>query len=309
MSARVSIGMPLYNAERFVESALDSILAQTFTDFELIISDNASTDRTEEICRRYAAADARIAYSRNPRNMGATYNYNRTFELATGEYFRHAAYDDLLAPTNIERCVEALDRQPEVVLAYPRMEIMDGDGKLTGIGGCDLDLRMKTPHERLRAWVRRGNFGTMCDPVFGLFRSSALRKTPVLGSYISADSILLAEIALHGEICEIPETLFFERLHAGGSVQSNPTMDDRYAWFDPNNRGKITNRLPNWRWLVELVRAISRAPLDPAERLRCYAVVRHWIWFTKRGLIVDAVSTVAYLARSFATKRRTEARS
>ena len=95
---RVSIGLPVYNGENFLEFALDSILGQTFQDFELIISDNASTDATESICRRYAAKDSRIRYYRNPNNQGAAQNYNRVFALARGEYFKWAAHDDVCKP-------------------------------------------------------------------------------------------------------------------------------------------------------------------------------------------------------------------
>jgi glycosyltransferase involved in cell wall biosynthesis len=306
MRARVSIGMPLFNAERYLEATLESILSQTFTDFELIISDNASTDGTEDICRRHAASDARISYSRNQRNMGASYNYNRTFELSSGEYFRHNAYDDTLAPTYLARCVEVLDDEPEVVLTYPHVQFVDEHGEPhpeDAFQGCDLNLRMKTPHERLRAYIPRGGPNSMCDPVFGLFRSSALRKTPVLGNFISADAILLAEIALHGEIAVIPEVLFYERFHPGGSVLSNPTLDDRYAWFDPANRGRISNQLPHWRWFLELLKAINRTTLDPLEKARCYAVMPYWLWWTKRGLLTDLAHTARYVSTAIRSGR------
>ena len=95
---RVSIGLPVYNGDNYLAETLDSILAQTFTDFELIISDNGSTDRTEAICRRYAAQDHRVRYVRNPSNLGAARNYKRAFELARGEYFKWNGHDDPLAP-------------------------------------------------------------------------------------------------------------------------------------------------------------------------------------------------------------------
>ena len=114
---RVTIGLPVYNGQNYLVETLESLLAQTYTDFELVISDNASTDRTEAICRQYAAGDARIRYYRNDENIGASANYNRAFELGRGEYFKWAAHDDLLAPTYLERCVEVLDANPDVVLA------------------------------------------------------------------------------------------------------------------------------------------------------------------------------------------------
>jgi hypothetical protein len=124
----LSIGLFVYNGERFLEETLDSILSQTFTDFELIISDNASTDRTAEISQAYARADSRISYYRNEKNMGAGWNLRRVYELATGKYFKWAAADDLLEPEFLRRCVEALESDPGCVVAYARTKEIDANG-------------------------------------------------------------------------------------------------------------------------------------------------------------------------------------
>ena len=126
---KVTIGMPVYNAERFIGETVASIRTQTFEDFELIISDNASTDRTEEVCRALMKEDDRIRYVRNRENMGAAYNYNQTFHLSSGIYFKWACHDDLLLPEFLERCVAELDRDPSVVLAYTDWAPIDEDGK------------------------------------------------------------------------------------------------------------------------------------------------------------------------------------
>ena len=130
---RVSIGLPVYNGEEFLEEAIVSILSQTYQDFELIISDNASTDLTEKICQKYAAQDARIVYSRNVENVGIMNNHNLTFRRARGEYFRFAGYDDVWAPTLLERLVTELDKRPEVVVCYPAFVLIDGQGNETGV--------------------------------------------------------------------------------------------------------------------------------------------------------------------------------
>jgi glycosyltransferase involved in cell wall biosynthesis len=294
----VTIGMPVYNGARYIEEALDSILNQTYRDFELLISDNASTDATEEICRRYAAADSRITYSRNDRNLGATANYNRVIHLARGRYFRHAAHDDVLAPTNIERCVAVLDAEPDVALVYPRMIMMDADGNQTDTREHSLELGEARPSERFARFVVLCDEGSMCDPVFGLFRTSELRKTALLGAYIAADIILLGETSLRGRIVEVPEYLFFERYHSGGSVLSNPTLDDRAAWFDLNSRGKLINQVPHFRWFWELCAGIARAKLGPSETIACYIAMRHWLWHNKRGLVNCSVRLLKHLTRS-----------
>jgi glycosyltransferase involved in cell wall biosynthesis len=293
----VSIGMPVYNGARYLEQALQSILNQTFRNFELIISDNASTDATESICRRYAEVDDRIRYYRNERNLGAAANYNRVIHLARGRYFRHAAHDDVLAPTNIERCVAVLNEWPDVVLAYPRMIMIDAAGVKIETREHSLELGDARPSARFAKYAYQCDEGSMCDPVFGLFRTSALRETNLLGAYIAADMILLGEIALRGRIVEIPEYLFFERYHAEGSVLSNPSLDDRAAWFDLNSRGKLINQAPHFRWFWELCRAIERASLDQRERFACYIAMRHWLWHNKRGIVTDTLRLFRHIAR------------
>ncbi|MEO1346882.1 MAG: glycosyltransferase family A protein, partial [Pseudomonadota bacterium] len=116
-SPRVTIGVPVYNGDAYLAEALDSILNQTFTDFEVIISDNASTDGTEQICRDYAARDDRVRYIRQEKNLGAAPNFNLLVPIARGEYFKWAASDDLIAPEFLNYCVEALEKEFDASLA------------------------------------------------------------------------------------------------------------------------------------------------------------------------------------------------
>src|SRR5512141_2931759 len=119
-SPRISIGLPVYNGEKYLELTIKSILAQSFTDFELIIADNASTDRTQEICQIYAARDRRIRYLRNEQNLGAAPNHNRVFQLSSGEYFKWSGYDDLIKPDFLAKCIDILDRNPSVAICMPK---------------------------------------------------------------------------------------------------------------------------------------------------------------------------------------------
>src|SRR5712672_2829455 len=111
---RLSIGLPVYNGENFLAESIEALLGQSYEDFELIISDNASTDGTPDICRRYAKQDSRIRYIRQPRNIGSAPNHNVVIERARGELFKHASHDDLYARDLLERCVAALDERPNV---------------------------------------------------------------------------------------------------------------------------------------------------------------------------------------------------
>ena len=128
MTPRVSIGLPVYNGQRFVEEALHSLLKQTYRDFEIIISDNGSNDRTEAICRECASTDDRVRYYRNDENRGAAWNFKHVVDLSKGEYFKWAGHDDICAPEYVERCVDVLDRMPQVVLCYTKSILIDECG-------------------------------------------------------------------------------------------------------------------------------------------------------------------------------------
>ena len=290
----VTIGMPVYNGDRYLAEAIDSILAQTFEDFELLICDNASTDETRSICACYVQRDPRVRYERNPRNMGAAYSYNRVVELARGKYFRHAAHDDLLAPRNLERCVEILEADPGIVLVYPQMSRIDERGNVLDTFARSLVLSQDDPVKRWTAFHRVVNEGSMCDPAFGLFRTDVLRATPVLRSVMGADMLMLADVALRGRIAEVPEVLFFERWHRGTSVNANPTLDDRAAWFDPAARGKLSNAVPHWQWLVAYLKMIGTVSLTPLQRTRCAVVILGpWAYSHKRGLVLGPLALAA----------------
>jgi glycosyltransferase involved in cell wall biosynthesis len=271
---RVSIGLPVFNGEEYLAETLDSILAQTYSDFELIISDNASTDGTQEICRAYAARDRRIRYFRNETNLGAAKNYNRVFELSSGEYFKWAAHDDLYAPEYLERCVEVLDREPSVVICHPETIMIDEHSEYVEDFDDYLDLRSPRPHERLRDYLFRPV--GRCNAIIGVIRASELKQTPLIESYVGSDAVLLGELSLHGQVYRVPEHLFFRRDHPQASQRANPTRSARAAWFDPANRGKI--QLPiTWKHFFEYLRAIRRVRLNWYEQTRCYLYMVKWL--------------------------------
>ena len=284
---RVSIGVPVFNGENYLEEALNATLAQTFKGFELILCDNASTDRTEEICRAYAAKDSRIRYYRNFKNMGPAWNHNRAFELSTGEYFRWAAHDDLFAPSFIEQSVEVLDSDPSVVLCHARAEVIGEDGN-QGKYHTTLTTDSHKPYERVRGLMYgdRQFSEHRCYQIYGLIRSAVLKKTALMGYYAHADGILLIQLAFLGRFYEIPEYLFFPRSHAEQSVVLARTNYYLYtAWFDPSMAGKVT--LPRWKVFFEYFRAIAKAPLKPFEYLSCYLYLVYWAARTRRKLRED----------------------
>ncbi|MCA9950670.1 MAG: glycosyltransferase family 2 protein [Anaerolineales bacterium] len=268
---RVSIGLPIYNGENFLEETLNSLLAQTFTDFELIITDNASTDNTQTICQGYAARDGRIRYYRNTENLGASGNYNRAFELARGEYFKWAAHDDLLAPQFLEKTVAVLDANPDVVLCYGLTEAIDGNGNILRLYPAKPDAADPEPSKRFYEFVCVPH---PCVSVFGLIRTNVLRQTRLIGNYTGSDRPLLSELSLRGRFYEIPEVLFYYRNHADQSWGENASHHSQQAWYDPHRAGKIT--FPHWRLLGEHLRSIRRAPLRFNDQVKCYLCMGWW---------------------------------
>jgi len=278
----VSIGMPVYNGEKYLAKALDSILSQTFRDFELIISDNASTDGKERICRSFGEKDKRVKFFRNEENRGAAWNFQRVFRLSRGEYFQWACHDDVWTPTLLERCVAVLQRQPETVLCYSKAAYIDATGNPIERNIERPSYEDPRPHVRFGSFLRYHHRPNECSQVLGLFRTSILGKTSLIDAYPASDMILLGEVALHGTFHEIPEPLFLRRDHSESSVKANPTYEERAAWFDPSKRGKI--QLPTWRWFFEWIKSIARSPISPVERILCVGELLRWAWGNKGNM-------------------------
>jgi glycosyltransferase involved in cell wall biosynthesis len=288
---RVSIGLPVYNGERFVEEALASLLGQTFDDLEVIISDNASTDATGAICRAIAARDERVRYYRNRENIGAAPNFNRVLTYARGPYFKWTAHDDVCCPDFLLRCVEVLDRDPSVVLSYPSALDIDEDGRVMGPCDQDADFGGDRAHERFRNVMRTSHAYTA---IFGVVRVDALRHIP-MRSYPAADTVRLAELALHGRLHRVREELFLHREHADrGYYVASRSSDDMRAWWDPSARSTL---LPWWRRLAGYVGAANRAPISLGERLRCHLETLRWAGYRHRPLLRE-VGQLVSLRRS-----------
>ena len=201
---KLSIGLPVYNGANYLRLSLDSILQQDYTDYDLIISDNASTDNTPAICREYAERDRRIRYFRNESNIGAAGNYNRVFNLAQGDFFKWASHDDLHLSGFLSRCVGLLESAPvSVVLVAPQAEIIDEAGRRSS--QCEverLETRRPRPYQRAADVLGELRWATA---LFGVFRTEALGKTRLLDRFHAADFVLLLEVAMLGEIWELPE--------------------------------------------------------------------------------------------------------
>ena len=267
-----SIGLPVFNGEQFLARSIESILGQDTENFELLISDNGSTDSTPDICARYAKMDSRIEYSRLPDNIGAAANYNRVFELSTGKYFKWAAHDDVCQPGFLQACIDELDNNPQLVLCHSLSEAIDHRGKRLGLYEHEPDAMDNTCWRRFANVILKPHY---CIPVFGVMRRAVLEQTIRHGDWVGADRNLLAELALYGRVRLLPEVLFQRRHHPDSSISKFPDERQRAAWFQAQHGVKRV--YPTWRRLHEYLAAIRRTPLSPAERLTCRATLLRWL--------------------------------
>ena len=271
--------MPVCNGERYLREAIDSILAQTFEDFVLVVSDNASTDRTPEIVKEYAASDPRVVLLREETNRGAAWNFNRVFAECRTPFFKWASSDDILAPTCVERCLAVLADSPPVILSFPRTQWIDGDGRPLGTTVDEIMTAEDAPaYRRLSRVVGKIVYGNVA---YAVIRSDAMRHTRLHGNYPSADMVLIGELSLVGAFREVPEVLFYRRDHEGASWRSNPSPEAISLWYDPSSRPVSHESMQVFR---EYLAGIRHAQLSPAERVLAYVAFLA-AWTRRRGQI------------------------
>lgn len=282
-SPPLTIGLPVYNGEGHVGATLDDIAGQSFGDFNLIISDNASTDRTSEICRDYAARDPRIRYHRNPRNLGLAPNFNRVFELCDTRYFKWICHDDRHASTFLERCIDVLERDSQVVGSFTGVGLIGQYGeqlrwdekRRTYLDSCANPVYATevshigegpTPQHRFRDVLHHMS---ACNPFYSVFRSDVLRRIAWRKNYFGHDKVVLAEIVLLGRLNQVGETLFFKRWHKGQSIDHS--TKEKAEIINPDRYSGN----PQMLMLRDYVVAIWRTPFSPAQRA-------HMLWTIAR---------------------------
>jgi glycosyltransferase involved in cell wall biosynthesis len=247
--------MPAYNSAQWIADAVASILGQTFQDFELIISDNASTDDTFAICEELARADPRVRLLRNARNLGANRNYMAVLRAATGTYFKWASSNDFCAPTFIEKCVAALERDPAAVLACPRSSLFEES--IESAQPYDRDVECISPQPATR-FIEVLHKLALNNAFNGVIRCDALRGVAPLASHMGADIALMAELALKGKFLLIDERLFYRRMTAMSATKLKSARDvDQH--LAPHTRKPL--QWQYWRFHASLLRAAMSAPV------------------------------------------------
>ena len=287
----VSVGMPVFNGETYLEVAMSSVLAQSFDDLELIICDNASTDRTAEICQDYAARDRRIRYFRNPQNLGAAPNYNLAFSHARGRYFKWLAHDDRMTPSYLAKTVRVLDERTDAVLCNSVVQYIDQNGAPIGLYNTGLALADSQSAAARFGWMVLRSHS--CVDFFGLIRRETLKDSLLHGSFHGADRALLAQLAIRGRLIQLPAPLVEMREHPNRYTRSNVRSGDRAAWHDASKRGKIS--LPTWRLYTEYLKMVHNERMLANERAGCYSALAKW-WFVNWNIARAGVDVLAVVA-------------
>jgi glycosyltransferase involved in cell wall biosynthesis len=272
---KVSIGLPVYNGARYLAASIDSILNQTFRDFELIISDNASTDATGDICLGYASRDDRINYLRQGRNIGAGPNHNFCARRASGEYFRWASHDDLMEPEYLAKCVFVLEANPDAVLCHSKTRIIGDKGETFAVHLAGLDAPRAS--DRFAAVILKPHW---CVEMFGVIRTNALLRTNLMSGYFGGDKTMLAELALLGRFLHVPEPLFINRDHPERSLRAVP-FHRRQEFHDTRN---VRRRVTHWALYTDYWRAVRTHVSDRSEKARCYGHLMRW-WFSNLHIV------------------------
>jgi glycosyltransferase involved in cell wall biosynthesis len=287
----VSVGVPVFNGEAFLEDAIRSALAQTLDELELILCDNASQDRTAEICSDYAARDPRVRYFRNPRNLGAAANYNLAFSHARGRYFKWLAHDDRMLPSFLAKTCRVLEERADTVLCNTVISYIDAAGTRLGLYDSKLAGADSLAASERFAWmVLRSH---TCVDFFGLIRRQALQDSLLHGSFHGADRALLAQLALRGRMIQLPAPLLAIREHPNRYTRLQQRSADRASWHDSAQGGKAS--FPTWRLYGEYLKLVRREALTPTERSRCYTVLARW-WGYNWNAARAAVDIVAVAA-------------
>lgn len=287
----VTIGLPVYNGANFLADAVESVLGQTFGDLQLVICDNASTDSTAELCQAYVKRDPRVVFVRNERNLGAAPNYNRTFALATGRYFKWLAHDDRMQPSYLEQTVAALEADSSAVLCNTPIDFIDPSGrKIATYPSVLSQLAGLSASQRFAILVLRNH---PCADIFSLFRRDALVGSLLHATFHGADRALLAQMALRGSMIQLQTPLFQMREHPNRYTRTVASAKERRQWHDAT--GASVSRLPTLRLYREYLHMVRTERLSEAERRRCYGVLARW-WFANWNSVRVGVDFAALVA-------------
>lgn len=286
---RVSIAVPTYNCEKYIAQSLESLLGQSYGDFELVISDNASTDGTEAICRRYEAQDKRVRYVRRTENIGGPGNFRYVFSLCSGEYHKWSTADDYWHPEFLKEAVAVLDQNRDVVLCYPKTRKIDRDGATLADYEDRLHLVDESPRVRFRQLYERIG---LCNAHLGLIRREAMLKTRLIAAHKASDVDFLAEMALQGKFWLLPEIRFFRRFHPQSSSWDRGNVEHQRKYYDPNS--KTGARMDSWQRFSFQLDLVWRSTASVSDKLALSKELGRWARHDRHVLSRELIGRVLH---------------
>jgi glycosyltransferase involved in cell wall biosynthesis len=292
----ISIGIPAYNSEASIASTIEGLLAQSFGNFELIVSDNASTDATRDVVEKYMLRDPRIRYERQPVNIGANGNYSHLVRRARGELFKWSSSSDWCAPTFLERCLEEITAHADTVLVAPRTRLFQGSPSTWQDYPFDIEILDEAP---LARFARLYSTLRLNNAMNGLIRVSALRRTRLVDRYLSADVVLMEHLALLGKFRLLPERLFYRRMEAAFSTAlQDPAsvLKHHYPQRSAHTLAQGSKRLTG------RMRAALSTSMPMGEKLRSLAFIAKTCYWERTAIFEDVRSAWQYFFRGASPK-------
>lgn len=284
---KISVAMPVYNCEKYVAQSLESLLSQTYGDLELVISDNASTDGTEEICRRFATMDARVRYIRRTENFGGPGNFRYVFSQCSGAYHKWSTADDYWHPAFLEEAVAVLDQNPDVVLCYPKTRLVGPDGETLSDYNDLLHLVDDSPRVRFRELYRLLG---LCNAQLGLIRRDAMLKTRLMAQHHASDADFLGELALLGKFWLLPEVRFYRRFHPEASSWARTDAEHQRKYYDPTSTAD--RGMHAWQRILFQFGMVWRSPIGVSDKVSLMVDVGRWTRYKRHVLARELMDRI-----------------
>ncbi len=298
---RITVGMPVFNGAVTIAAAIEAFTAQTWDDFELIVSDNASTDGTRAIVESLAARDSRIRYLQQATNIGANLNYSQVARLARGEFLKWASASDWCAPTFLERCLTALTSDADAVLAVPRTRLFAGDRTNAVDYPEDIAILDATPVSRLIHLLQDLRLNNAFN---GLIRVAALRRTRLVEPYQQADAVLMGHLALLGKFLLVDEPLFYRRMEpATATALQDADAVQRHHYPETTAR----SLLQGWKRHAGWFHAAFAAPMPNRQRVQVLHVLARQLYWDRQVIVDDLSGIWRYAVRRTAADKHSQA--
>jgi glycosyltransferase involved in cell wall biosynthesis len=269
----VGIGIPVFNGENYLSEAINSVLDQSYADLEVFICDNASTDKTEDICREFARKDPRIHYVRNTENIGAAKNYDLVWHRSENTFFKWLAHDDRLLPNFVEQTVEVLEADSSIILCNGVVDYIDEHGEHMGYYKSVIrDADSDDPAARFAAIILRMH---TCVDFFGMIKREFMVGSLLHQAYRGSDRAFLAQMALRGRFFQIASPLVQMRQHPN-QYSKMKNVRQQLAWQDPDR--ERTQEIAVLRMYKVYKELVASEVLSETDRNACRNVLRRF-WF------------------------------